>query len=64
MPAGFLSSPTHARVTCAEGTTVEKMPPSDWAVGKSVGHFLTEDRCGEVDLTMDGSTLGCVKKAG
>lgn len=64
MPAGFLSFPAQARVTWGEGTTVEKTPSSDGAVGKSVGHFLPEDGCGKGWLTVGGSTLGCVKKAG
>ena len=31
---------TQARVTGEEGTSAEKMPPSDWPVGKPVRHFL------------------------
>lgn len=30
---------THDRVIWEEGTLVHKMPPSEWPVGKYVGHF-------------------------
>lgn len=29
-----------ARVVWEDGTYMEKMPPSEWLGGKSVGHFL------------------------
>jgi hypothetical protein len=31
---------TQAPVVWEEGTATEQLPPSDWPVGKSVGHFL------------------------
>lgn len=40
VPDSFISTPTQARVTGEEGPSAEKMPPSDWAVGKPVRHFL------------------------
>lgn len=40
-------------VTLEEGTLIEELPPSDWSVSMSVGHFL--DLCGRAQLT-----LGCV----
>lgn len=31
---------TQARILLEEETSAEKMPPPDWPMGKSVGHFL------------------------
>lgn len=38
--AGLSVSLMPAGVIREEGTSIEKMPPSDWPVGKSVGIFL------------------------
>lgn len=40
--AGLVVFDQQTRVTREEGTLVEKMPPSDWHVGKPVGHALVE----------------------
>lgn len=36
----FFASLTQARVIQEEKTSLEKMPPTDWPVRKSLGHFL------------------------
>lgn len=36
----YLVNLTQAGVIWEEGTSIEKMPPPGWPVGKSVGHFL------------------------
>ena len=37
---GWGVSLTQAGVIWEDGTSIEKMSPSDWPVGRSMGHFL------------------------
>lgn len=41
--AACLFSQTQAKIIWAEGTSIQKMYPSHWAVGKSVGFFMVSD---------------------
>jgi hypothetical protein len=61
-----LINSTQTRIIWEEENSIEELPPSDWPVGMSVGHFPNDDCFGRVHSTMGSTTprpkvLGCIK---